>query len=139
MIHEDFSVSQEIKVSSGRTVGLVFVCVFMLAAFLPLLRGGHPRWWALGLSGIFAVVACLRPSLLDPVSAAMARIAMLLNPFVSAIVLGVFFFAVFSPLALLYRAFGYDPLRRLHAGGIDSYWQPRNPPGPAPGTMKNQY
>jgi hypothetical protein len=37
------------------------------------------------------------------------------------------------------RAKRYDPMRRRREPEAASYWIPREPPGPAPETMVNQY
>ena len=39
--------------SSNRAFGLVFTVFFLIVAFMPLVRGGEVRWWALILAVIF--------------------------------------------------------------------------------------
>ena len=57
---------------------------------------------------------------------------------VSPLVLGVIFFLLISPVALIGRLFGRDELR-LKKANSNSYWIDRVPPGPAGDTFKNQF
>ena len=42
-------------------------------------------------------------------------------------------------MGLLMRAFGKDFLRLKRDRQAASYWIPREPPGPAPDSLKNQF
>jgi hypothetical protein len=53
--------------------------------------------------------------------------------------MGILFFLVITPAAILLRLFGKDPLRLHYDKSAASYWIPRDPPGPAPDTMANQF
>ena len=53
--------------------------------------------------------------------------------------LGLLFFATVTPMGLAMRALGKDPLRLRFEPELKSYWIERQPPGPAPETMKNQF
>ena len=49
------------------------------------------------------------------------------------------FFTTVMPIGLLMRAVGKDPLRLRREPAAGSYWIAREPPGPEPDTMKNQF
>jgi hypothetical protein len=51
----------------------------------------------------------------------------------------VIFFGVVTPAGLIMRALGRDPLRLKLDRQAPSYWIPRQPPGPAPDTMRQQF
>jgi hypothetical protein len=53
--------------------------------------------------------------------------------------MGFMFYLIFTPAALLFRLLGRDFLRLKPEGEAGSYWIPRNPPGPAPESMRNQF
>jgi hypothetical protein len=53
--------------------------------------------------------------------------------------MGLMFFLVFTPMALLIRLRGKDLLRLRRDPEAPSYWIPRQPPGPAPDTLKQQF
>jgi hypothetical protein len=50
----------------------------------------------------------------------------------------VLYFALLTPVAVVGRLLGRDVLRMRHRS-VDSYWIDRDPPGPAPGSFRNQY
>lgn len=43
------------------------------------------------------------------------------------------------PTGLVLRILGKDPLTKSFDKTANSYWINRNPPGPSPETMKNQF
>ena len=55
------------------------------------------------------------------------------------LVMGLVFFTTVVPIGLALRAFGKDPLRLRREPTAASYWIPREPPGPEPDTMKQQF
>jgi len=87
----------------------------------------------------FLVVAWLRPAVLAPLNRAWTRFGLLLHRIVSPIVLGVMFFVVITPMGLVMRALGKDPLRLRYDREARTYWIDRRPPGPAPDTLNNQF
>jgi hypothetical protein len=138
-MHEDLSRDEAVSPSSNRAFGCVFAGVFGLLGLWPLLHGRPPRTWALALAGAFLGVAWVRPALLDPLNRAWTRLGLLLHAVVSPLVMGVVFFGVVAPMGLCMRLLGKDPLRRRLDPGAASYWIERQPPGPAPDTMRNQF
>jgi hypothetical protein len=137
--HEDFSRSQEVKASSNRAFGWVFVTVFLIIALWPLVSGGAPRWWLLIASGVVAVVTIAAPVLLTIPNQLWLRFGLLLHRIVSPVVLAIMFYGVITPMGVLMRAFGKDPLRLRRSGSAQSYWIKRDPPGPKPESMSNQF
>jgi hypothetical protein len=84
------------------------------------------QWW--GIS----------PAALAPLNR-MDAFRLLLHRIVSPLVLGVMFFGVVTPMGLVMRALGKDPLRLRFDRDARSYWIDRRPPGPAPDTLNNQF
>jgi len=137
--HEDFSRSQEVKTSSNRAFGWVFVTVFLIIALWPLVSGGALRWWLLIVSAMVAVVTIAAPALLTVPNRLWQRFGLLLHRIVSPVVLAIMFYGVITPMGVLMRAFGKDPLRLRRNGSAQSYWIKRDPPGPKPESMSNQF
>jgi hypothetical protein len=137
--HEDLSRGQQVKASSNRAFGWVFVTVFLIIALSPLVHGGTPRWWSLIVSGLVAVVTMAAPALLTIPNRLWMRFGLLLHSIVSPVVLAIMFYGVFTPLGVLMRAFGKDSLRLRRSGSAQSYWIKRDPPGPKPDSMSNQF
>ena len=139
MGHEDLQREEDIKTSSDKTFGLVFAGVFLLITVWPLFRGGEPRFWALLPAAVFALFALVRPSLLAVPNRLWTRFGLLLGKVISPVMLGLLFFAVLVPIGTLMRIFGQDPLRLKRDTAAGSYWIPRQPPGPPPGSLTNQF
>lgn len=139
MAHENLSRDQHIEGSSDRTFGLVFAGVFLVLAGMPLFHGEPMRWWSVGVAGVFALAALLRPSLLAGLNRLWLKLGLLLGKITSPIALGILFYGVVTPLGAAIRLNGKDPLRLKFDHGADSYWIPRDPPGPPPGSMNNQF
>jgi len=139
MAHEDLARTQTIETSSDRGFGLVFAAVFLVIALWPLLGAAPPRWWALVPSAGFMVVALIRPALLGGLNRLWTRLGILLGRLISPLVLALLFYGVLSPLGVLMRLTGKDPLRLKQDRAAQSYWIPREPPGPPPDSMTNQF
>jgi hypothetical protein len=137
--HEDLNRTQDIQSSSDRAFGLVFAAVFLVVSLWPLVRGVPPRWWALGLSAGFALVALVRPVLLATLNRLWTKLGLLLGKVVSPIALGILFYGVLTPLGTVIRLMGKDPLRLKRDSAVQTYWIPREPPGPPPDSMTNQF
>ena len=139
MAHEDLSRDQQVEGSSDRSFGLVFAGVFLIVACWPLFYWELPRWWALGVAVVFAVISIWKPALLARPNRLWTKLGLLLGKIVSPIALGIVFYGVVAPIGLLVRLTGKDPLRLKLDSSADSYWILRKPPGPPPDSMTNQF
>jgi hypothetical protein len=137
--HESFTREDEIRSSSERVFGLVFAGVFGLIGFWPLWRGVALRWWSLGLAAMFLVTALLAPRALAPLNRLWFRFGLLLHMVVNPVVMALVFFTTVTPIALIMRAMGKDPLRLRLDHDARTYWIERRPPGPTPDTMPRQF
>ena len=138
-MHEDFSRTQTVETSGNRAFGWVFVVVFLVVAAWPLFSGGTLRWWSLIASGVLAAVTLLVPALLTIPNRLWQRFGMLLHRIVSPIVLAVMFFLVVTPMGLLMRAFAKQSILQRRDPAAETYWIPRDPPGPKPESMPRQF
>ena len=137
--HESFTRDDEVRSSSDRAFGLVFAVVFALIALWPLWRGRGPRWWSLGLAAAFVGAALLAPRVLAPLNRLWFRLGLLLHAVVNPVVMALVFFTTVTPIALIMRAMGKDPLRLRRDQDARTYWIERQPPGPMPDTMPRQF
>ncbi|MGH8570378.1 MAG: SxtJ family membrane protein, partial [Gammaproteobacteria bacterium] len=137
--HENLQRDQHVEGSSDRAFGLVFGGVFVVIACWPLFDGEPPRWWAFGVAAVLAMIAALRPALLAVPNRLWIKLGLLLGRVVSPIALGVLFYGVVAPLGVVMRLTGTDPLRLKLDPSADSYWIPREPPGPPPDSLRNQF
>lgn len=139
MGHESLQREQRIEGSSNRGFGVVFAVVFAIIALLPLLFGGALRWWSAGVAMVFLALAFVAPAALAPLNRAWMRFGLLLHKIVSPIVLGFMFYMVVTPIGLLMRATGKDPLRLRLDRNARTYWIDRTPPGPKPESLSDQF
>jgi predicted membrane metal-binding protein len=137
--HEPTSSHRGTKPGSERSFGIVFAVVFSLIGLAPVVHRAEPRWWALVLAAAFLVVAFLAPGILRPLNKAWFKLGLILNHVVSPVIMGVLFVVAFVPTALILRLAGKDLLRLRGNPASDSYWITRDPPGPAPGSMRKQF
>ena len=137
--HERLLDEGPVKTSSDRSFGIVFAIVFAIIGLWPLLADGGVRWWSLAIALGFAAVAIARPGLLAPLNRLWFRFGLLLNSIVSPLVMGLLFYLIITPFALFMRLTGKDLLHLRRDPEAASYWIQREPPGPAPETIKNQF
>ena len=110
--HEGFDHGDQIRAGSPRAFGIVFAVVFAIIAFWPLIDDGTIRQWSLLVSGGFLLTALVFPKALQPLNKLWFRFGMLLHQIVNPIVMGFLFFVTVTPIALIMRLVGKDPLLR---------------------------
>ena len=139
MGHESYQRREDVSGSSDRSFGIVFAIVFAIIGLFPVVFGGTIRAWAIVVAIAFLALAIARPATLAPLNYLWTKFGLLLHRVVNPIVLGIMFFGVITPIGLLMRLFGKDPLRLKHNASAASYWIERDPPGPAPESLKDQF
>jgi hypothetical protein len=113
--------------------------MFSVIAFLPLLHGGMPRWWAMSGAAAFAAIGLVRPQLLHSLNRAWLAFGRLLHRVVSPLVLGIVFFTCVTPTGWIMRRRGRDLLSLKRRPDLGSYWIDREPAPPDAQSMKNQF
>ena len=139
MAHEDLQRAQAVEGSSNRSFGFVFAAVFALIALWPLIGGRQPRWWSFAIAAAFVVAALAAPAWLAVPNRLWMRLGVALGRVVSPLATGLLFFGVFVPIGKTLRVLGKDPLRLRRDPDAATYWLPRTPPGPAPGSLDQQF
>jgi hypothetical protein len=137
--HEDLHRQLDVKGGSDRSFGWVFICFFLIVGLSPLRHHQPIRLWALAVSGVFLVPTLIKPKVLHPLNVLWTRLGVLLGRVVAPIVLSLLFFLVVTPMACVMRLMGKRPLQLHMDPGVASYWIHRQPPGPAPESMINQF
>lgn len=139
MIHEGLEPVREVELGSERAFGLTFTGFFGLLALLAWLGdSGFLFYWLAG-SAAFLTVTLTRPGILRPLNRQWFRLGLLLNRLVSPLVLGGLFFLTITPIGWLMRLFRARPLNLAFDPAAETYWIRRDPPGPAPDSLKNQF
>ena len=84
------------------------------------------------------MITVVRADILFPLNKLWMRFGLLLGKIISPIVLGIIFFALFTPVSLAMRLFGRDELR-LCFKQKNSYWIPRESDPTETDAFKNQF
>jgi hypothetical protein len=137
--HEDFRRYEAHNEFSDRSFGLALTLWLMAIALWPLFGRRPIRWWALLASAVFALTAIAHPSLLHPANRLVNRFAFLINQIMNPVVMGLLFYLIVTPTAIVMRVFGKDSLRLRFDMQAPSYWIRREPPGPSPESMSRQF
>jgi hypothetical protein len=139
--HEDFSRAEEVKASTDRGFGLTVGGILLLiAAVRTYLHGFGWLQPTLGVIGLALIaLGLLAPRSLSGLNRAWTKLGLILFRIVNPVVLGLVYFVVVVPLGLLIRVSRRDPLNLKFDPRADSYWVLREPPGPTPETMINQF
>ncbi|MFO0895562.1 MAG: hypothetical protein U0574_11495 [Phycisphaerales bacterium] len=153
VLHEDLSRKDAAIGPSDRKFGfqvggiLLLLSVLLLGAFRwkhggwtnP--EGAGPRGWWLAIPGVLLVgAAATAPGVLRPLNRAWMGLALVLSWVLTPVVMFVLYCLVMVPFGVGARLMGKDLLRlRMDRGGSGSYWIRRDPPGPSPESMKNQF
>jgi hypothetical protein len=137
--HESYSRVEMAPGPSDRSFGLTLAVALAFFGVIPLLRGKPVRLWCFAASGICILLTFTIPVVLHPLNRGWNRLGQLIARITNPIITGLMFFVVFTPAAAALRLLGQDPLRLKFDHGAATYWITRNPPGPAPETMANQF
>ena len=125
--------------SSDRAFGLIFSVFLLIVAIVPVFRGRPLRVWAIFLSPLFLTVSLIRPGWMSPLSSAWHRFGLLTQRITNPIIMAILYFIVITPFGILMRLLGRDILHLKWDSDSSSYWIVRQPPGPAPDSMRDQF
>lgn len=129
----------KIEAGSTRSFGIVFAVVFGLIGLYPLLGGAPLRLWALVIGGGFLFFAFFFSEVLQPLNRLWFRLGMILAKIVNPIVMFIIYVVAIVPFGLAARLFGKDLLSLKFQPAQRSYWVRREPPGPEPDSLNNQF
>jgi DMSO reductase anchor subunit len=123
--------------AEGRKFGLTVGLAFGLLAAVGWWRGRLPVAAALGtLSALLILGGLIAPAQLGPVYRAWMALAHFISRFTTPVVTGVLYFVVLTPVGLLMRAFGKDPLGVPK--GATTLWRERKAEA-RQGDMRHQF
>lgn len=139
--HEDFNRGEEVKSGTDRGFGLTVGGILVLiAAARTYFHGAGWVPYGLGAAGVVLVLLGLvAPNSLSGLHRAWIKLGLVMFRVVNPIVLALIYGLVIVPTGLLMRLTGRDPLNLKVDAKAKSYWVVRQPPGPAPDSMANQF
>jgi hypothetical protein len=137
--HESLNSESPPPSSSDRSFGFLFAAVCAVIAAFAIWEGRHSAlWWSIAAL-VFCVVALLAAPVLGPLNRAWRRWSLHLFKIVSPIIMGIVFFAVLTPIAIMMRCAGRDPLRLRFEPAKPSYWLDRTSPSERQTSMTDQF
>lgn len=102
---------KNIHSSSNYSFGLFFSTIFtILGFFFFYLNLINYSYLTFGISFIFMLITIFKSSLLRPLNSFWIKLGLIIGYIINPIVLGVFFFAIFTPVSIFIRIFGRDEL-----------------------------
>ena len=123
--------------AQGQRFGLTVGGAFLVFAAIAWWRGHPTTTTVLGtLGGVLSVAGLIIPTLLGPVERAWMQLAHLISKVTTPIVMGVMYLLVLTPVGLIRRAVGGNPL--VHEPQSGSYWKSR-PEGKRAGNLTRQF
>ena len=123
--------------AQGRRFGLTVGGAFLLFAGIAWWRGHPTTTSVLGaLGGVLSLAGLVIPTLLGPVERAWMQLAHLISKVTTPIVMGLMYLLVLTPVGLLRRTFGGNPM--VHEPHSGSYWKSR-PAGKRAGDLTRQF
>jgi hypothetical protein len=128
----------EIELPSNRKFGFFFTFAFAAAAAY-FFHAASITWAYVFVTAtlIFLLITLIKSDVLLPLNKLWMRFGLLLGMIVSPIVLGIIFFGLFTPIAILMRLSGRDELQLRFSHKV-SHWITRSEPIKSE-SFKNQF
>ncbi|MDP1946768.1 MAG: SxtJ family membrane protein [Nitrospirota bacterium] len=121
-----------------RIFGLMVGGVFSIIGLWPVFaRGDSPRIWAISVGGALVGLGLALPSSLKHVHSIWMKIGHVLGFINTRIILGVIYYGLITPMGVIMRLSGKDPMRRALVPDADTYRVIRPPRSRF--HMKNQF
>jgi hypothetical protein len=118
-------VYSDVTLPTDRKFGVFFGVLFFLASFVFLIMSQISLAAFLGVASlVLLVLSACKPSLLHPMNRAWMLFGLTLGRIVNPIVMGLIFYLIFVPTALVLKIFGRDELR-LKIKSRETYWKLR--------------
>ena len=125
--------------SSDRSFGFLFAAVCAAIAVFAIWEGrSSALWWVIAALTL-CVVALFAAPVLGPLNRAWRWLSLQLFRIVNPIIMGVVFFAVLTPIAIVMRCAGRDPLQLRFEPAKPTYWLDRTSPSERQSSMTDQF
>ena len=127
------------QLPSNKKFGLFFTGVFLCATLYLYFLEPLAWYWSSSLSVaiLFGIFTFIKPNFLKPLNIAWFKLGLLLGAVVSPLVLGIIFFGLITPVALVARIFGRDELK-MKSRQLKTYWIARED-SIEPNSFKDQF
>jgi hypothetical protein len=113
-----------------RKFGLIMAAAFAVIGGLFLWRHVSAWPYLFGVGGFFLICGIIVPRILAPIEWLWMKLAHAMGIVMTYILLTLTYYIVITPVGLLMRIFGNDPMKRKFDTNNDSYWVKVDPDGP---------
>ena len=137
--HESVADSKVELKASDRSFGYLFTVVFAAIGVYGFWRGSEISYYFFAVAILFLSLAIIYPQCLRPLNKAWFLFGLLLHKIVNPLILGLLFYVTILPAGIIMRLLAKDLLNLKYDKYAKSYWIDREPPGPKPDSIKNQF
>lgn len=114
--------SQQITMKDLRQFGFLVGGVFAVIGLWPVVfRSESPRWWAMILGSLLIVLGAIAPQSLKQAHSGWMRVGHILGSINTRIILGIIYYLLITPMGLVMRLMGKDPMHRALSQDTDTY------------------
>lgn len=111
-----------------RQFGHIVGGVFSIIGLWPLIfRSESPRLWALILGGVLMLLGTIAPQSLRQVHQGWMKVGHVLGSINTRIILGIIYYLLITPMGLVMRLLGKDPMHRALERNAPTYRLVRTP------------
>ncbi|HJT21822.1 MAG TPA: SxtJ family membrane protein [Nitrospira sp.] len=119
---------QEITNKTLRQFGLMVGGIFLLIGLWPFVWRQEPvRLWAVAIGGVLVLAGALMPQMLRHIYRGWMFVGHVLGWINTRIILGILFYGIVTPMAIVMKWMGRDPMRRGFDPEAQTYRVVRQP------------
>jgi hypothetical protein len=137
--HETLIREEVIEPGSDRSFGLVVGGVLGAIGAYQLVSASAWYLWFLAPGAMLIVLGLFAPRVLRPLNVGWTRLGLLLGRVITPIVMFLIYAISVVPTAIALRLAGKDLLQLKPRPDQSSYWHVREPPGPPPESLRDQF
>lgn len=105
-----------------RQFGLLVGGIFTIIGLWPLVFRDEPmRLWAIGLGGLLTALGAILPQVLAPIHKGWMKIGHILGWINTRILLGIVFYGLVTPIGMVFRLMGKDPMQQMFVKDTTTY------------------
>jgi hypothetical protein len=121
-------INQQPTMRDLRQFGLLVGGVFAVIGLWPVVfRSESPRLWAMILGSLLVVLGALAPQSLKQIHKGWMKVGHILGSINTKIILGIIYYLLITPMGLVMRLLGKDPMHRVLTQDTDTYRIVRSP------------
>lgn len=121
-------INQQPTMRDFRQFGLLVGGVFAVIGLWPVVfRSESPRLWAMILGSLLVVLGTIAPQSLKQIHKGWMKVGHILGSINTKIILGIIYYLLITPMGLVMRLLGKDPMHRVLTQDTDTYRIVRSP------------